>query len=469
MLQQHGYHGPIKAVITGWTGLLIDYGVQAPVKAIQEIFKKHDLNIDTDTCLSAIGLERKAHIAALLERPNIAHEWYKFHGRLPDKSDLEALYTDYLPIEAKFTAAHCELIEGVTQAVHYLRTQNIKLGTYTSYHHDTLKIIETNAKKQGLITDTNLCIDDIVKGSPYPYALQKVQQALNVESVHACVRVSDKVPGIIQGFNAGMVTIGVILSGAAMGMTKQSWHGLSAKQQKNAKREATETFMDNGAQIVIDSFAELPQAIERINEARQHAAEATRFSEINTHEVGLGSMKNVPQLRGLFEKYGMQSYGACYSQQTHMLNAAFNAEQQNAKPSIILAALLHNIGLFLSDADANALPTQNPYSDSLASQFVRTYYNDEVVGIIANYVAAKRYLSAIDKSYQKTLSDLSQHLLPLQGGPMSELERKSFEANPYFQDAIILSSIVEQQMQSETELPALDYFDPYLGAPELRR
>jgi hypothetical protein len=52
---------------------------------------------------------------------------------------------------------------------------------------------------------------------------------------------------------------------------------------------------------------------------------------------------------------------------------------------------------------------------------------------------------------------------------MSELERKSFEANPYFQDAIILSSIVEQQMQSETKLPALDYFDTYLGAPELRR
>ena len=54
------------------------------------------------------------------------------------------------------------------------------------------------------------------------------------------------------------------------------------------------------------------------------------------------------------------------------------------------------------------------------------------------HVAAKRYLCAVEEDYFALLSEPSVISLELQGGPMSPIECKAFESNPFYRDAVRL-------------------------------
>lgn len=172
----------------------------------------------------------------------------------------------------------------------------------------------------------------------------------------------------------------------------------------------------------------------------------------------------VDQIVSMFQQRGNSRYGGeNVSQLQHALQAATFAEQTNAEPALIAAALLHDIGHLL-----HALPEDAPdhgiddAHENLAAAWLRDRFPDEVVEPVRLHVTAKRYLCTTDPSYLKHLSPPSMQSLQLQGGLMNSGEKTDFENSPFFQSSVLLRRWDEAAKDPNLQTPSLSHFVRYL-------
>lgn len=104
-----------------------------------------------------------------------------------------------------------------------LRSRDIKIGSTTGYLTEMMEINQRDAKHQGYEPDSTVCAADVPAGRPYPYMCLQNVINLGVTTVEACVKVDDTVPGVEEGLNAGMWTIGLAVSGNEVGLPLTDW------------------------------------------------------------------------------------------------------------------------------------------------------------------------------------------------------------------------------------------------------
>ena len=142
----------------------------------------------------------------------------------------------------------------------------------------------------------------------------------------------------------------------------------------------------------------------------------------------------------LFASRGAEEYmGEAVSMAQHMEQSAACAVADDAPDSLVIAALLHDIGHFIGDHPIEALENgvDNRHEDA-GADYLAAWFPPAVTEPIRLHVAAKRYLCATDQEYFNCLSAASVNSLKVQGGPMSAAEVAQFEASPYHEDAVRL-------------------------------
>lgn len=148
----------------------------------------------------------------------------------------------------------------------------------------------------------------------------------------------------------------------------------------------------------------------------------------------------IDELFRLFAVRGEAAYGGeAVSQAQHALQAADLARRAGAAPTLIAAALLHDVGHLLGDGDeGRAEQGVDAAHERLGADWLAARFRPETVEPVRLHVAAKRYLCATKAEYFARLSPGSVLSLGLQGGPMSAEEARAFEAGPYWRDALRL-------------------------------
>ena len=150
--------------------------------------------------------------------------------------------------------------------------------------------------------------------------------------------------------------------------------------------------------------------------------------------------QKVATLFSYMEKRGQSFYDEVVTQLEHALQCAALAQQNDASPTLITGALLHDIGHIVLDehnADKAFLDTDLTHEE-VGAQYMESFFPDAVTTPIRLHVPAKRYLCTVDPSYHDGLSEASKRSFRLQGGIMSDEERNAFEQIPHFQDALTL-------------------------------
>ena len=169
-------------------------------------------------------------------------------------------------------------------------------------------------------------------------------------------------------------------------------------------------------------------------------------------------------LAEIVERRGAEEYiGEPVSISQHMLQCAELAGDSGASDETVAAALLHDIGHFISEFPANAAAdgVDNLHEEAGARALER-FFPPLVVDCVRHHVAAKRYLCAADAGYLARLSDASTLSLKLQGGPMSAREVAEFERRPHL-DAIVQIRLWDDMGKDPArKVPGFAHFRPAL-------
>jgi phosphonoacetaldehyde hydrolase len=103
------------------------------------------------------------------------------------------------------------------------------------------------AAAQGYVPDNVVCSDDLVAYPP-----------------QAVIKVDDTAPGIAEGVAAGCVTVGLSLSGNYVGKTVADLAAMSEAEIDTLRQPAVAKLRAAGADHVIDTVADLPALIGRL-------------------------------------------------------------------------------------------------------------------------------------------------------------------------------------------------------------
>jgi [1-hydroxy-2-(trimethylamino)ethyl]phosphonate dioxygenase len=156
-------------------------------------------------------------------------------------------------------------------------------------------------------------------------------------------------------------------------------------------------------------------------------------------------------------------FGERVSMTAHGLQAAHFAQVEQAPETLVVAALLHDIGHLLEAVPQDIADwTTDARHEETGARWLAQHFGAQVSQPVRLHVRAKRYLCATDPHYLRQLSSASVHTLQLQGGPMSAHEVRRFESEPFAQDAVRVRRWDDQGKVAGLKTPALGAYVPLI-------
>jgi phosphonoacetaldehyde hydrolase len=256
----------LEAVIFDWAGTMVDFGSFAPTQIFVDAFAQaYGFELSLEEARRPMGLGKWQHIEALGQDPEVSARWLAQRGSPMSQDDVRHIYETFIPLQVERVGAHSDLIPGALALVQALRRQGLKIGSTTGYPREVMEKLMVLAADKGYSPDCTVCADDLPAGArPGPWMALACVQALRIGSVAHCVKVDDTVPGIAEGVNAGMWTVGLTLSGSPAGWTLAEYQDATEEERQAVRHRVGHEFEAAGAHFVIDTVADLPGVLTSI-------------------------------------------------------------------------------------------------------------------------------------------------------------------------------------------------------------
>lgn len=261
---QRLYHGPIKAVILDWAGTTMDHGCMAPAVVFVEVYRRQGVPITMDEARVPMGAHKRVHIQKIGEIDSVRQRWQEKHGRPPGDDDVEAMFKDFVPLQLDCLSDYSDLIPGTLEAVAECRKRGYKIGSTTGYLPEMMEINLKDAARQGYVPDATVSAGQVPAGRPYPFMCLQNMIDLQVWPFEACVKVDDTIPGVEEGLNAGMWTVGFAVSGNEVGLPLAEWQALADDDKAARRTRATRRMEQCGAHYVVDDISGLVACLDDI-------------------------------------------------------------------------------------------------------------------------------------------------------------------------------------------------------------
>src|SRR5690606_13619573 len=258
------YRGPVQAVLLDWAGTTMDFGCMAPAVVFVEVFKRQGVPITMEEARAPMGAHKRVHIQRITELDSVRRRWQETHGRPPNDDDVGAMFEDFVPLQLECLSTYSDLIPGTLEVVAELRRRGIKIGSTTGYTTEMTAINLRDAERQGYVPDSTVSASEMPAGRPYPFMCLQNAINLQVDCVAACVKVDDTIPGVEEGLNAGMWTVGLAISGNEVGLPLHEWQALPEEDKRIKRERAYRRMLQSGAHYTVDTIADLMPCIDDI-------------------------------------------------------------------------------------------------------------------------------------------------------------------------------------------------------------
>ena len=211
------------AVIFDLSGVLVDFGMHAPVLAVSRAFRNENIHIPENNIRQNIYKNQQFYIKSLCNFNNCSYKY-------------DYIYNDYLNelIILNNSPEFNEPINGAVNTMKILKEQGFKIGITTFYNNNVFNIIDKSFKRNGLLYDSVVCNNEVLLGTPEPFMLYKISNRLKVPT-NKCIKIGESRLNILEGLNAKVDTINVIDSSNTMGYDEQIFDD-TCEQIKMCKR-----------------------------------------------------------------------------------------------------------------------------------------------------------------------------------------------------------------------------------------
>jgi len=255
----------LQAVIFDWAGTTVDYGCFAPTGVFREVFRQRGIEITEQEARAFMGMYKRDHIKAISALPRVTEEWNRIHGKNCTDDDIEDMFRVFVPLQISVIDRYSKIVPELPRALEVIRSKGLKIGSTTGYTTEMMDILSASAAKQGYVPDAVVCATDVREGRPAPWMAFRAAEMLGVYPMEVILKIGDTVADIHEGINAGMWSVGVIMSGNEMALTTDELAALEPSELEERRQVVKNTFINAGADYIIDTLDDIGELIDKIN------------------------------------------------------------------------------------------------------------------------------------------------------------------------------------------------------------
>ena len=239
-------------IIFDWAGTTVDYGCFAPVKAFIEAFEQYGITPTLEEVRKPMGMLKIDHVRTMLSMDRISGLWEEKQGRKWTEEDVQEVYELSESKILEIVHNYAEPKPYVVETVNKLREMGLKIGSTTGYTDEMMALVVPKAAELGYAPDCWFSPDSTnKKGRPYPYMIFRNMEKLELKDVSRVMKVGDTVADILEGKNAGLVTVGILEGSSVMGLTQEEYEALTPEAREAADKKAEQTYLETGADYVV--------------------------------------------------------------------------------------------------------------------------------------------------------------------------------------------------------------------------
>lgn len=258
----------IRLCILDLGGTIVDKYSLSPFVSLKHAFKRKRINVKNHLIYKDMGMSKREHIQEILNDKYTRRIWYKLHGQYPNQNSVSNIYDEFIRYQMDEGIKNIDILPETKSCIKWLGDNNISTGVTTGFSKPIMSAI-----KEKLIDD-DIHIDKYVSstclgspGRPHPHMMNEIINSLSICDPRRVIKVDDSCVGLLEGKNAGTLTVGVAKWGTNMKMTEYDQDKKLSKEEyverlKNSREELSSANPD----YVIDSLDDLPRVINHINQ-----------------------------------------------------------------------------------------------------------------------------------------------------------------------------------------------------------
>jgi phosphonoacetaldehyde hydrolase len=229
-----------------------------------DVFKRQGVEIAIEEARVPMGKAKRDHILEITQMPAVIERWQSAHGREPNEADVDTMYEMFIPLQLETMVNYADPIPGTLEAMADFKQRGLKIGSNTGYNREMVELLLVEAKKRGYEPDSTVCASDVPAGRPEPWMSLLNAQEMGVFPMEAIVKIDDTIPGIDEGLNAGMWTIGFTKSGNEFGLSEAEVNALPPDVLQAKLDRATQRMVQAGAHYVVEGIWEVSPVLDKI-------------------------------------------------------------------------------------------------------------------------------------------------------------------------------------------------------------
>lgn len=256
-----------RAVIFDLGGTLVDKYSMTPLLSFQRVLQNHNLVCSHQTIIKDMGKEKREHISELLRTRENTERWLFRYGRKPQSSDCDKLFEEFTEIQREQTHHHLQILPETLESLRHLRDSGIKIGVTTGFSKELMDIVRDKLSDEHIPVDewvSSTCLD--LPGRPAPHMIYELMRRFQITNPRSILKVDDTNVGLLEGKNAGCLTMGV--ARWSINMNVRSLDEIRMVEEnpevyyEKLRRSRKKLYMTK-PDYVVDSLKELRNLIER--------------------------------------------------------------------------------------------------------------------------------------------------------------------------------------------------------------
>ena len=244
----------VRGVVFDISGTVLDYGSRGPAAAFLELFRRNGMDISEEEARRPMGAHKKDHIQAVLAGVGDG-----------SAASLDDLFAQFIPLQVEVLRDHCDIIPGVVELTHELRSQGILFANTTGFDANMMIDLIPLAEAAGYQPDIWVTPDLVGGGRPAPWMAFHAARHLGVYPMWQLAKVGDTLADIAEAHAAGMWAVSVVRHGNEVGLSQEVLNALPRSESAARLAAARERLASGKPHYIIDSTADLMPVIEQIS------------------------------------------------------------------------------------------------------------------------------------------------------------------------------------------------------------